>query len=190
MNMVHNPHPSYQPFEVTVRRPGSTDDDMVTGFVYICSDQHGAPRYVGSTHDIAKRMERNQSFASLHSPLYRYLQEHGIDDGWQIHEYAAVHYDKTRCPDSLRRAEDDCIRQLKADGCQLLNKNAALRTNAQGVAQKAWREAHGQGPQRVIWQHIVGSGAREREQSAKRPRGWWRPNKGRVVIDNDRCYIK
>eukprot|EP01046_Picozoa_sp_COSAG06_P002458 COSAG06_NODE_87_length_24962_cov_107.553795_25_plen_207_part_00 len=64
---------------------------------------------------------------------------------WDAGYYAAVHYDKTRCPDSLRRAEDDCIRQLKADGCQLLNKNTALRTNSQGVAQKAWREAHGQG---------------------------------------------
>ena len=89
-------------------------------------------------------MERNQSFAGLHSPLYRYLQEHGID-GWEIHEFAAVHYDQTRCPDALRRAEDDAIRQLRADGYQLLNKNAALRTNSHGVAQKAWREAHGQG---------------------------------------------
>ena len=145
INMVHNPHPSHQPFEITVRRPDSTDDDMTTGFVYICSDQHGAARYVGSTHDIAKRMERNlHNVNNLHSPLYRHLQEHGIE-GWEIHEYVAVHYDQTRCPDALRRAEDDAIRQLRSNGCQLLNKNAALRTNSHGVAQKAWREAHGQG---------------------------------------------
>lgn len=143
--MVHNPHPTYPAFEITVRHPESTDDDMVIGYVYICSDQHGAARYAGSTHDIEKRMERNHNNVNhLHSPLYRHLQEHGIE-GWQIHEYAAVHYDKTRCPDALRRAEDDAIRQLRADGCQLLNKNAALRTSTQGTAQKAWRVAHGQG---------------------------------------------
>jgi hypothetical protein len=145
IDMPHNPHPSYQPFDITVRHIDSTDDDMTTGFIYICSDQHGAPRYAGSTHDIEKRMERNQhSVNNLYSPFYRHLQEHGIE-GWQIHEYAAVHYDPTRCPDALRRSEDDCIRQLRADGCQLLNKNAALRTSTQGTAQKAWREAHGQG---------------------------------------------
>ena len=106
---------------------------------------HGCMRYVGSTHDITKRMERNlHNVNNLHSPLYRHLQEHGIE-GWEIHEYVAVHYDQTRCPDALRRAEDDAIRQLRSNGCQLLNKNAALRTNSHGVAQKAWREAHGQG---------------------------------------------
>ena len=143
--MPDNPHPAYTPLDITVRHIDSTDDDMVTGFVYICSDQHGAPRYVGSTHDITKRMERNlHNVNNLHSPLYRHLQEHGIE-GWEIHEYVAVHYDQTRCPDALRRAEDDAIRQLRSNGCQLLNKNAALRTNSHGVAQKAWREAHGQG---------------------------------------------
>lgn len=143
--MPHNPHPSYQSFDITVRHADSTDADMTTGFVYVCSDQHGAIRYAGSTHDIEKRMERNHhNVDHLHSPLYRHLREHGIE-GWQIHEYAAVHYDSTRCPDALRRAEDDAIRQLRADRCQLLNKNAALRTSTQGVSQKAWREAHGQG---------------------------------------------
>jgi hypothetical protein len=142
--MPHNPHPAYLPFEVTVRHSDSADDDMAVGYVYVISDQHAAPRYAGSTHDIEKRMERNHhSVNNLHSPLYRHLQEHGID-GWQVHEYAAVHYDRTRCPDALRRAEDDAIRQLRADGYELLNKNAALRTNSQGVAQKAWRVAHGQ----------------------------------------------
>ena len=142
-------HPAYSPFEVTVRHPDSADDDMAVGYVYLISDQHGAPRYAGSTHDIEKRMERNHhSVNNLHSPLYRHLQEHGID-GWQIHQYAAVHYDRTRCPDALRRAEDDCIRQLRASGCQLLNKNAALRTSAQGAAPYCQNYTY-------IWVRVIG----------------------------------
>lgn len=142
--MPFNEHPSYPAFEITVCKADTVDEDMDTMYIYILSDQNGMIRYVGHTKDIQKRMAVNSTPNHLESPLYRHLRENGID-GWSIHEYACVRYDTKKCADAYRRAEDDCMAVMRSQGCQLLNKNCALRNDDAGESQRAWREAHGQG---------------------------------------------
>lgn len=139
-----NPHPEFPSFTITVRRPESTDEDMHIMFVYLLSDQMNQGRYVGITSDIPRRMSVNYAQNNLESPLYRHLREHGIE-GWSIHEYAMVVYDKVRCPDAIKHAENDAMAVLRSRGCALLNKNSAIRTSRAGVKQREWREANGQG---------------------------------------------
>ena len=59
--------------------------------------------------------------------------------------YAIVVYDAVRCRGAVARAEDDAIAALRAEGCQLLNKNNARAPRAMADAQRAWRERNGQG---------------------------------------------
>ena len=66
-------------------------------------------------------------------------------EGWSIHEYARVEFDKVRCPDAIKHAENDAMAVLRSRGCALLNKNSAIRTSKAGVKQREWREANGQG---------------------------------------------
>ena len=66
-------------------------------------------------------------------------------DGWTLHVYAIVTYDAVRCRGAIERAEDDAIAALRAEGCELLNHNAARAPRAVADAQRAWRERNGQG---------------------------------------------
>ena len=54
-------------------------------------------------------------------------------------------FDAVRCHSAVARAEDDAIAALRAEGCQLLNKNNARAPRAMADAQRAWRERNGQG---------------------------------------------
>ena len=141
------PHPHHPAVELTVRRAETADDELETRYVYVLSDASGAVRYAGSTGNLRRRetTHRHSHRRPDQSPLSRHLADEGGFDGWSLHLYAVVTYDATRCRSAVARAEDDAIAALRAEGCELLNKNAARAPRAVADAQRAWRERHGQG---------------------------------------------
>jgi hypothetical protein len=141
------PHPHHPAIELTVRRAETQDCELETRYVYVLSDASGAVRYAGSTGNLRRRetTHRHSHRRPDQSPLTRHLAEAGGFDGWSIHLYAIVTYDATRCRSAVARAEDDAIAALRAEGCELLNKNAARAPRAVADAQRAWRQRHGQG---------------------------------------------
>ena len=141
------PHPHHPAIELTVRRAETQDCELKTKYVYVLSDGTGAVRYAGSTGNLRRRetTHRHSYRRPDQSPLSRHLAEAGGFDGWSLHLYAIVTYDATRCRSAVARAEDDAIAALRAEGCELLNHNAARAPRAVADAQRAWRERHGQG---------------------------------------------
>ena len=111
------------------------------------SDGTGAVRYAGYTKNLRRRTttHRHSHRRPDQSPLTRHLAEAGGFDGWNLHVYAIVVYDAVRCRSAVARAEDDTIAALRAEGCELLNKNNARAPRAMADAQRAWRERNGQG---------------------------------------------
>ena len=96
-------------------------------------------RYAGYTGNLRQRLttHRHSHRRPDQSPLTRHLAEAGGFDGWSLHLYAIVTYDATRCRSAVARAEDDAIAALRAEGCELLNKNAARAPRAMADAQRA-----------------------------------------------------
>ena len=141
------PHPHHPAVELTVRRAETADDELETRYVYVLADCTNAVRYAGSTGNLRRRetTHRHSHRRPDQSPLTRHLADEGGFDGWSLHLYAIVVYDAMRCRGAIERAEDDAIAALRAEGCQLLNKNAARAPRAMADAQRAWRERHGQG---------------------------------------------
>ena len=141
------PHPHHPAVELTVRRAETSDDELETKYIYVLSDGTGAVRYAGYTGNLRRRTttHRHSYRRPDQSPLTRHLAEAGGFDGWSLHLYAIVTYDAVRCRSAVARAEDDAIAALRADGCELLNHNAARAPRAVADAQRAWREQHGQG---------------------------------------------
>ena len=130
-----------------MRRAETTDDELATKYIYVLSDGTGAVRYAGYTGNLRRRLttHRHSHRRPDQSPLTRHLAVAGGFDGWSLHLYAIVTYDATRCRNAVARAEDDAIAALRADGCELLNKNNARAPRAMADAQRAWRERNGQG---------------------------------------------
>ena len=141
------PHPHHPAVELTGRRAETADDKLETKYIYVLSDGTGAVRYAGYTGNLRRRetLHRHSYRRPDQSPLTRHLAEAGGYDGWSMHLYAIVTYDATRCRSAVARAEDDAIAALRAEGCELLNKNNARAPRAAASAQRAWRERHGQG---------------------------------------------
>jgi hypothetical protein len=141
------PHPHHPAVELTVRRAETSDDELETKYIYVLSDGTGAVRYAGYTKNLRRRetTHRHSHRRPDQSPLTRHLAEAGGFDGWNLHLYAIVTYDAVRCHSAVARAEDDAIAALRAEGCELLNKNNARAPRAMADAQRAWRERNGQG---------------------------------------------